>query len=241
LIYRHLFVSRLANAPDVERAVATLDESGTLVLNPPTPHLEMKSTLALLSEAVDSPSMAQAIGLGDDELATIRDAVPWTRSLMASRPGGDELVARIAGAPDEFVVKRSWSYGGNEVFVGRARDSDDFWRRVHATYPGVHRWEELCVAAANDARGGGFVVQRAVRGTRSWQWLCSPTTAQLAEVTTDYAAYASLGADPDWSGVCRAASSDVVNIVGGGAVVPILTRQVADQVLARLPESNATQ
>jgi len=44
----------------------------------------------------------------------------------------------------------------------------------------------------------------------------------------DYAAYASLGLEGiAWGGVVRAAPSAIVNIVGGGGVVPLLTREVA--------------
>jgi hypothetical protein len=52
----------------------------------------------------------------------------------------------------------------------------------------------------------------------------------------DYSAYASvgLGQEPAWGGVCRGSVSQVVNIVGGGGVLPLLTREVADRLAAAL-------
>jgi DNA-binding transcriptional ArsR family regulator len=236
LLYRHLFLSRLdaEPMPDLESAIAERTRHGTLVLNRPAPHLEMKSTLALLSHTVDSPELSQAMELTDAERQAVRIAVPWTRSLTArsSIDGLDDAaLADVRAQPEAYVLKRSWSYGGNEVFVGRAHDTGAFWSRVHATYPDVDRWADLIDRAAGDLRGGGFVVQRAVPRTLTEQMLCTPTTVQRAAVVTDYSAYASVGTMPGWSGVCRAATSDVVNIVGGGAVVPIIRRHVADRLL----------
>jgi hypothetical protein len=241
LLYRLLFLSRLdAGLTSALEAVLSKPRArGTLVLNRPAPHLEMKSTLAWLSTAGESGDVARAMDLTEPEQAAIRASVPWTRSLIeAGSPAErDDWIALLKQRPDDFVLKRAWSYGGNDVFVGRARDTAAFWSRVHATYPHVDRWVDLVDLASEDARGGGFVVQRAVARTTSGQVLCTPTRAHTAEVVTDYAAYASIGTSPAWGGVCRAAASDVVNIVGGGAVVPVIRKAVADTVWLRRAES----
>jgi hypothetical protein len=235
LIYRHLFLSRLdaSPAPAIESALRRTTRHGTLVLNRPAPHLEMKSTLALLSRAGDDAALAHALGLDDAERDAIRANVPWTRVLREA--GADALdaarLAEIAEQPEHFVLKRSWSYGGHDVFVGRAHDSGAFWTRVHASYPEVDRWSDLVGRAARDPRGDGYVVQRAVPRTLDTQWLCTPASAIPAQVVTDYAAFASLGVAPPWQGVSRAACGDIVNIVGGGAIVPVLRRKVADALL----------
>lgn len=242
LVYRHLFLNRLDDQPceALERALASGPRCATRVFNPAAPHLEMKSSLAWLSAAGDHPELAEQIGLDAGEVAAIAWNVPFTRQfsrdacILDSGERVADLAAFVAAHPQDFVIKRSWSYGGHDVFVGRSEGSADFAARVAVAYPQVRNWAELCVAAADDRRGGGFVVQRAVASARSKQWLCRPGTCQQAQVTIDYSAYASLGASPDWTGVCRAAASDVVNIVGGGGVVPLLTRPVADQVLAYL-------
>jgi hypothetical protein len=225
LVYRHLFLSRLDAAPcDALEAALRNDAQGTLVLNPPAPHLEMKSTLAVLSHALQQPSLADAIGLGNAELDAIAQCVPWTRRL--DEVDREEL-ERVVSEPDHFVLKRSWSYGGQEVFVGRARGEAGFARRAAQVFPQAGDWPALVRAAAADRAGDGFVVQRAADVRRTTQWLCTPEGARRDEVVTDYAAYASLGTSPAWGGVCRAAASDVVNIVGGGGVVPLLRAGVA--------------
>ena len=229
LVYRHLFLSRLDEnpSPALESALANVD-AGTLVLNPPAPHLEMKDTLALLSQSTDDDALADALGLDAGERAAIAAHVPWTRRLSEPAVSIDE----VAADPDAFVLKRSWSYGGNEVFVGAARDGAGFRESLARTFPHASTWPALVHAAAADTARGGFVVQRAVPIVRAPQWLCTPDAVRRALVATDYAAYASLGASPAWSGVARAATSEIVNIVRGGAVVPVLRRSVALRVVA---------
>jgi hypothetical protein len=229
LLYRHLFINRLEQTPSpaLEAALTTNSESGTLILNPPAPHLEMKATLAWLSRSQSEDALAEAMGLSAEERAAIAATVPWTRSLHALSE--DEL-ERVASHPDDYVLKRSWSYGGHEVFVGRARHQPDFWSRTQQSFAAAADWSTLCRRAAVDLRGGGFVVQRAISTERSEQFLCTPETVHRVDVVTDYAGYASLGVDVAWGGVCRAAASDVVNIVGGGGVVPLLRRAVVERL-----------
>ncbi|MCI1729970.1 MAG: hypothetical protein LKM32_11480 [Chiayiivirga sp.] len=229
LLYRHLFLSRLEAMPSpaLEAALAAPGDCRTVVLNPPAPHLEMKSTLAWLSRSQEDEALAHAIGLRPQERAAIASSLPWTRCL--SELGGDTLEG-IAAQPDDYVLKRNWSYGGKDVFVGRSRHQPDFWSRAQGSFAGVTGWPDLCARAADDRRGGGFVVQRAVATQRREQYLCTPDAVHRAEVVTDYAAYASLGSVAPWGGVCRAAASDVVNIVGGGGVVPLLRRSVVERL-----------
>jgi hypothetical protein len=59
--------------------------------------------------------------------------------------------------------------------------------------------------------------------------LHTPDGSTSGMMRVDYAAYASLGAGAiSWGGVVRAAPSAIVNIVGGGGVVPVLRREVAE-------------
>ena len=225
LVYRHLFASRLDHAPSpaLEAAMLATHGRGTLVLNRPAPHLEMKSTLAILSHAVDTGVHADAIGLTSEEHAAIAGSVPWTRILDA------EVAERVAGDPANHVVKANWSYGGSDVFVGRACESAEFRARAQARFPGVGSWRELVHRAA--LVRGGFVAQRAVPRVEGEQVVCTPTQVVRARVITDYAAFASLGTAVSWGGVCRAASADIVNIAGGGAVVPVIRRTVFERVV----------
>ena len=107
LVYRHLFASRLDEAPHplVEAALAGWNRGASLVVNPPSAQLEMKATFAQLSMLGDDPREARRVGLTDEELDAIRAIVPWTRPLLeggAVLPGGApvaNLAAAIAADP----------------------------------------------------------------------------------------------------------------------------------------------
>jgi len=53
-----------------------------------------------------------------------------------------------------------------------------------------------------------------------------------AEVFVDYSAFASVGVSPEpgWGGVVRASASRIVNIQGGGGVLPLLRREVWERL-----------
>jgi hypothetical protein len=58
--------------------------------------------------------------------------------------------------------------------------------------------------------------------------LCSGTRQTEVQLYVDFSAYASVGVEaPAWGGVCRGSVSHIVNIVGGGGVIPLLTEEVA--------------
>lgn len=240
LVYRHLFVRRLEelDAPYVRELLAEVPGRRAVVLNPPASQVEVKTALALLSEALTDPRRVRAAGVTEEELAAVAECVPWTR-LLRHGPGVgpdgarvEDLVARVAAEPDRFVLKRAWDYGGKAVFVGAARESDGFRSRVEASYGRALGWTELCERAAEDRVGGGFVVQERVPTRAEPHLLCTEGGAQPLELYVDYSAYASVGLSPEpaWGGVCRGSSSLIVNIVGGGGVVPLLTRAVADRL-----------
>ena len=54
------------------------------------------------------------------------------------------------------------------------------------------------------------------------------TGVSSVELYVDFSAYASVGIDAplEWGGVCRGSLSQIVNIVGGGGVLPLLTEEV---------------
>jgi len=90
LLYRHLFLRRLDDTPSpaLDAALQHRGRHGSLVLNPPAPHLEMKSTHALLSKAVEDAALAEAIGLDDAERAAAgAGAVIDDRTLMGGISG----------------------------------------------------------------------------------------------------------------------------------------------------------
>jgi len=58
--------------------------------------------------------------------------------------------------------------------------------------------------------------------------LATPGGPVVAEVFVDYSSFASVGLEPEpaWGGVVRASGSRIVNIQGGGGVLPLLTESV---------------
>jgi hypothetical protein len=190
--------------------------------------VEVKAVFALLSSCLEDAALAKAAGLTADEVEAIDQAVPWTRVFR-----GDALVATVAADPERYVLKRSWDYGGRAVFVGRTRRQPGFTERVQAAYGAPLEWNDLVTHAAADPVGGGFVVQQVIETVPEQHLLCTESTQIPTELFVDFSAYASVGLDsqPHWGGVCRGSLSHIVNIVGGGGVLPLLTTEVAQSLL----------
>jgi hypothetical protein len=112
LVYRHLFLHRLQSDPCPALVAALLHRGrGTLVLNGPAPHLELKSTLALLSRSARDDDLAARIGVDDDERRAIASALPLTRRLHEL--DRDELtLAEVIASPSDWVLKRDRGHGG---------------------------------------------------------------------------------------------------------------------------------
>lgn len=229
LVYRHLFVRRLEE-PDMAGAdyvVKLLEEpqgKRAVVLNPPASQVEAKLVFALMSQALEDGALAKDAGLQPDELDAIATSVPWTRPFDNA-----QVVKQVAADPDRYVLKRSWDYGGRAVFVGRTRDEPSYDERVRAAYGTSLDWPALCERALADRAGGGFVVQQIVDTHPEPHLLCSGATQTDAQLYVDFSSYASVGLDasPKWGGVCRGSISHIVNIVGGGGVIPLLSEEVA--------------
>ncbi len=233
LIYRHLFVRRLEEpgmegAGYVRQLLAEPNGKRAVVLNPPASQVEVKAVFALLSEATENGAIAQAAHLSSAELEAIAATVPWTRVFR-----GDALLDQVSKNPDKYVLKRSWDYGGRAVFVGRTRGEPGFSERVKTAYAAPMDWAGLCAKAVVDPVGGGFVVQQVVDIRPENHLLCSASTQESVDLFVDFSAYASVGLpnQPAWGGVCRGSLSHIVNIVGGGGVLPLLTDEVATRLL----------
>lgn len=236
LIYRHLFVRRLEETPSAVPGAAYVtallhEPNGTraVLLNPPASQIEEKLTFALLSAALEDPSLRERAELSDAELDAIDRSVPWTRSFC-----DPALVERVAADPDRHVLKRNWDYGGRTVFVGRIRETASFRDRVRANYGEDLDWTQLCARALADCKGGGFVVQELVDMTPEPHVICSATGQDAVELYVDFSGYASVGLGsaepPAWTGVCRGSTSPVVNLHSGGGVLPLLTDEVAERL-----------
>jgi hypothetical protein len=175
------------------------------------------------------------------------DFIPWTRALRAepsTLPHGehvkgvhvDDLVKHVAENPAEFVIKRSWDYGGKAVFLGFEAELPVTRERAQAAYGEALHWPELVRRAAADPNGGGFVVQARVHAAPVERLVVTDTGARWESFFGDFSLYGSYGiGEVKWHGVCRASKSAVVNIAGGGGVVPVLPGPVARALDARVP------
>ncbi len=233
LICRHLFIRRLdepslVGADYVKGLLLEPNDTRAVVFNPPATHVEAKSAFALLSESLDSTSLQKAAGLTEPELRAIAESVPWTRLFR-----GSELVAKVAAHPERYVLKRSWDYGGRAVFVGPTAGTPGFEERTKTAFGQTLSWAETCQKAAEDKRGGGFIVQEMVTASAAPYAICGPEGATVTSLYVDFSTYASVGLEqqPKWGGVCRGSVSPIVNIVGGGGVLPLLTEEVAGRFL----------
>lgn len=233
LVYRHLFVRRLEEpgmigADYVKALLAEPNGTRAVVLNPPASQVEVKAVFALLSQSLEDGKLAKEAKLSDAELEAIKESVPWTRPFR-----GEALTAEVIANPDRFVLKRSWDYGGRAVFVGRTRAEPGFAERTKAAYGEVLDWNALCLRASADPVGGGFVVQQVIDIRPEEHLLCSGPAQIPTELYVDFSAYASVGLEsqPKWGGVCRGSISHIVNIVGGGGVLPLITSEVAQSLL----------
>jgi hypothetical protein len=234
LVYRHLFVRRLEEpgmegADYVKALLAEPNGTRAVVLNPPASQVEVKAVFALLSQALEDSRLAREARLSENELAAIKETVPWTRHFR-----GEKLLAEVTANPDRYVLKRSWDYGGRAVFVGRTRSEPGFVERTKAAYGEALDWNALCARAVVDPVGGGFVVQQVIDIHPEEHLLCSGPAQIPTQLFVDFSAYASVGLDtqPKWGGVCRGSISHIVNIVGGGGVLPLITTDVAKSLLA---------
>jgi hypothetical protein len=238
LVYRHLFVRRLEEieSPYLLDFFSHQPNPRAVLFNGPAAHVETKATFALLSRATLEPELAQLAGLTDEELLAIRESVSWTRALRnepGTGPDGERLAnvaQRVADNPDQFVIKRAWDYGGKAVFVGPSREEPSFQARVTAAYGQSLPWPELVKRAALDPAGGGFVAQTVVNPIAEKHWVCQGDGVVETDLYVDFSAYASvgLGRQPAWGAVCRGSPSRIVNIAGGGAVLPLVRLGVWD-------------
>jgi hypothetical protein len=243
-VYRHLFIRRLEDAPNpwLEELFSTPERLGAVLLNGPAAHIETKANFALLSRAVTEPSLALLAALIAAELDAVKETVPWTRRLLAGPevdPDGlpvRDLLLRVASEPARFVLKRAWDYGGKAVFVGsHARDAG-FAERARAAFGQQLDWPAVVQAAAADTRGGGFVVQERVDVPLERHWVTAGAGVTEVALYIDYSAFCSVGLkeQPPWGGVVRGSASPIVNILGGGGVLPVLTTEVAEALEAAL-------
>jgi hypothetical protein len=199
VLYRHVWAHRVDPSTPFARA---LREPGRFVLaNPVNGLLEAKGLFARLSECAEDAALAGRAGLDAEERAAAA-RLPWTRRLS---PG---LVQQVVRDRERYVVKRSWDYGGKSVHLG-AETGEEAWARI-------------VEQAALDEQGGGFVVQERIFAARRPATRVAPDGVTRGELYRDLSTYCGMGPSRPGGSVVRAASSPVVNILGGGGLAPVV-------------------
>ena len=212
VLYRHLFARHVEAGTELGRAF--LDPRKHGMWNRVNGWLETKGLLAELSAHVDGCAERSPL-LTDQELACVREFLPWTRILDDARP-------ERLGDGDQIVLKRSHDYGGKSVVIGREAGPAAFARAVES---------------ARREPPGTWVAQQLVDAPASERWFCGhwpdgELSAQRASLHLDISTYASLlPGTRDGGSVVRAAPGLVVNIVGGGGVAPLFADDVLEAAL----------
>jgi hypothetical protein len=202
LLYRHVWAHNVP--PEAPFARALRAPGRFLLVNPVNGMLEAKALFARLSECAEDPRLAELAGLDPAEReASAR--LPWTRRLEP------ELLPRLLEDRAPWVLKRSWDYGGKSVHLGAEMAPAD--------------WEAAVLAALADRRGGGFVVQERIFAARRPATRITTDGPSAGELFRDISTYAGLGEIAPTGSVVRAASSPVVNILGGGGLAPLISEE----------------
>jgi len=207
LLYRHVWAHLTPPGAPFARA---LREPGRFVLaNPVNGLLEAKALFARLSECAEDVALSARAGLDEAERAAAA-RLPWTRRL------DEALVPRLLAGRERFVLKRSWDYGGKSVHLGAEMAPE--------------AWEAAVRAAAADAQGGGFVAQERIFAARRPATRIAPEGVTRGELYRDISTFCGLGTAPPHGSVVRAASSPIVNILGGGGLAPVIPEDVYERL-----------
>ncbi len=205
ILYRHVWAHRVPRESSFARAL--LHPGQYHLANPVNGLLEAKALFARLSECAEDAALADRAGLlGAERAAAAR--LPWTRLLEPS------MVSRLLAERQRFVLKRSWDYGGKSVHLGAESE------------PAA--WEATVRAATEDHRGGGFVVQERVFGVRRPATRIAPDGVTRGDFYRDISTFCGLGSSRPDGSVVRAASSPIVNILGGGGLAPVVPDEVIE-------------
>jgi hypothetical protein len=208
LLYRHVWAHR--TPPDAPFARALRAPGRYVLANPVNGLLEAKALFARLSECAEDTALAHRAGLDAGERAAAA-RLPWTRRMEP------HLAERVLAERDRYVLKRSWDYGGKSVHLGAEMTAE--------------AWDIAVESAVSDRRGGGFVVQERVFAARRPATRIAPEGVTRGELYRDVSTYCGLGEVAPSGSVVRAASSPIVNILGGGGLAPVIPQDVYERLL----------
>ncbi|MEO6950372.1 MAG: hypothetical protein ABI321_01060, partial [Polyangia bacterium] len=228
LVYRHVFLRRLTAGEPLARLLH--HPRAHHIWNPPSSHLELKAMLGLLSATCADDAESLRIGLTDDERGTLAVRLPWTRLCVpgpATAPDGSslrDLLDFVRAGAASLVLKKSWDYGGRGVFLGAelaSSASQEKLRTLLGARDRPYAWHELVEHIVRS--GEAWVVQALVEVQPVTRTCLGEAGLVARALYADVSAFTSLGTDvPITGGAVRASTSRIVNIQGGGGLVPLL-------------------
>ncbi len=207
LLYRHVWAHR--TPPEAPFARALRAPGRYPLANPVNGLLEAKALFARLSECAEDAALAGRAGLDAGEQAAAA-RLPWTRRMEPP------LAERVLAEREQYVLKRSWDYGGKSVHLGAEMTAE--------------AWKAAVEGAVADGRGGGFVVQERIFAARRPATRIAPEGVTRGELYRDISTYCGLGEVSPRGSVVRAAASPIVNILGGGGLAPVIPRDVYERL-----------
>jgi hypothetical protein len=241
LLYRHIFLRRLESDCVFARMLA--DPTTTTIWNPPATQLELKGMLGLLSAAQQDDGVIARLRISDEERGAVTRRLPWTRLCLhapARGPDGGlvpDLIAYARANQSTLVLKRSWDYGGRGVFLGNELDEEASQQRLRAVIglPAEVRADWGALVDHIERSGEAWVMQSLVDVQPRPLLRVEATGPRTQSLYADLSAFTSLGNDVSVEGgAVRASGGRIVNIQGGGGLVPLLREEAVERLLANL-------
>lgn len=231
LMYRHCFAWRLEHHQTLKAALHA--HRTWHIYNPISAHYEVKAFLALLSHICLHEKTALDIGLSKEQIRAVNERVPITRIMSQDLPayllhGETQLNAKeFEKNIERYVIKKSFGYGGHQVFMGSEWTSDVTQAKLrlvmkseatHSVSPTTFlEWLKEHTSEL-------WIIQDRMAGKRHRTKVIQSDDS-LIEIDgyVDASIFLNTGTAPIChGGVSRIAAGPVVNIGTGGGLAPFL-------------------
>ena len=149
------------------------------------------------------------------EWAILKNHVPWTRKI---RKEDKKLKTHMLKNKDKLVIKPTRSYGGRNVYIGVDLTQNEWQKLVAIIYGGKSNNLPKTIEKSTNVRCSWIVQQKIV--------LPKVKIPQYKKGKIDYK-YVYLNINPYVFGgvygcpICRASLENVINVAGGGGVLPL--------------------
>jgi glutathionylspermidine synthase len=203
IFYKRVLTSELLSKPEVAAPTLRAYEAGAICVinNFRAKLLHKKMSLALLHDDANAHLFSQ------DELAAIRNHIPWTRKVAEGYTNHEgeriDLVPYIARNRERLVIKPNDEYGGKGVAIGWDTSEEEWQRTIE------------------EALRSSYVVQEAVTLDREPYPYFEEGSLAFREVTADLDPFV-FGTETQGI-LTRLSAASLLNVTAGtGSVVPTM-------------------